>query len=360
MAATTANTTPPTETFIPRQGKLQVHTFSEPATRSEIAMYAPSVYAETVHPRLKSTYQQVKTGLLLDQLGAEGWGVSAVGQKFCKDPADYAHTTHFVRIRRLDAFVDNGLMEYVPEGILYNAHNGGAAWKLYLGVFRFVCGNGLVMGDLTDSLHLRHTVRRVGEGGVSAVAMSKALLLAAPEKLAVINQLRERTLTPAEQYAFAEQALLIRWDKQEGRTYQPHIAVTTDQVLEATLAADKGDSAWTVFNRVQYHLCTKGDLAGKSATGRQTHTRPITRATEVARVNLGLWNAMLRVAGIAKAANDAAKDKPTVVVPALAAPAPAKAPKAKGKPAKADPVAPKAPAKAPKAKAPAKGKKAKA
>lgn len=326
-------------TYIPRQGKLQVHTFAEPATHDQIMAVAPSVYAEAPHARLKATYQQVKTGVLLDQLHGEGWGVSAVGQKFCRDAADLPFATHFVRIRRLDTFADSGALEYVPEGIIYNAHNGAAAWKLFLGVFRFVCGNGLVCGDLTDRLHLRHTERRVGAGGVDAIGMSRALLLAAPEKLGIINVLRERQLTAAERYAFAEQALLIRWDKQEGRTYQPHISVTADQVLEATLAADKGDSAWQVFNTVQYHLCTKADLQGKSATGRHTTTRPLTRATEVARVNLGLWNAMLRVAGIAKAAQEVAKANPTVTVPAVVeAPAPAAAPKAakaKGKKAKA-------------------------
>jgi hypothetical protein len=173
--------------------------------------------------------------------------------------------------------------------------------------------------------------------GAEAHRVSLATLAAMPERMGQVEMLRGHVMSAGQARDYVNLALRIRYA--DGF----NCPINTDAVMSASITpGDSLENAWGLFNHVQRHLVAAPDqLVGVSATNRKSVARPVTRIDENLRVNVGLWNTMLQVTGIAKAANEAAKANPTVVV------------------AKPEPVAaePKAKAAAPKAKA--KGKAAK-
>lgn len=288
---------------IGKQGAIQMRYFDN-ATDADLMAAAPAIFAATAGSgHTKATYQQVRTIDLINGMREQGWAVTMAGQKFTRDSARTDYARHMLRLRHETA---TGT-DFVPEAIVLNAHDGSAAFRFYTGAFRFVCGNGLVFGELVSSLRLLHrnTTNGVGMAGAVAQLRSAELLKAAPGNMALVEQYKATHWTKNQAQEFAARAVAIRW-------LAPHPApIVADSLLSAPmLTEDKDGSAWGWFNHVQHHLCRDGSaaggermggIAGVTATGRATSVRPVTRIDEVTRVNIGLWSAMRAVCEIGKA-----------------------------------------------------------
>jgi hypothetical protein len=62
-------------------------------------------------------------------------------------------TKHMIRMRHA------GQVNTRPEAneiILINSHDGASSYQMLAGVFRFVCCNGLVVGDVTNDIRIPH------------------------------------------------------------------------------------------------------------------------------------------------------------------------------------------------------------
>lgn len=273
--------------YIGRQGGVQVHNFVN-ATDDDIMRVAPAVFSRTPDvSRVKErTYQHVATIDLLNAMREEGWQVTAVGQRYVKDERRWPFTKHFVRMRNpLHAALSD---ELFPEAIILNAHDGTGSWKYYDGAFRGVCMNGMVWGEIMGVLKVHHTLRQAGQMGAIAMSLSKEFMYALPSKLAVVDRFREQTLERAQVMEYLEAALKVRWPA------PLRAPITTDELVKADwLDADRGMTAWQIFNHTQRHLVTLGGLQGATASGSVRMTRPITRVDDTVRINVGLWNAMV-------------------------------------------------------------------
>ena len=48
--------------------------------------------------------------------------------------------------------------EYSPELVLVNSHDRSSAYQLHAGLFRFICGNGMIIADATfERVSIRHS-----------------------------------------------------------------------------------------------------------------------------------------------------------------------------------------------------------
>ena len=100
------------------------------------------------------------------------------------------------------------------------------------------------------------------------------------------DAMKSLRLERPEQEAFAAAALALRYgEPTEGQAPAP---ITADRLIEPRRIADRDDSLWTTFQRVQENTLSGGQL-GRSATGKRVHTRPVGSIDRSVSLNRALW-----------------------------------------------------------------------
>ena len=119
------------------------------------------------------------------------------------------------------------------------------------------------------------------------VDASLKVLDSLPQLTDAVESFRARRLTPAESKAFAEGAILLRYDDLQVAPVSP------DKLLEARRTEDSGSDLWTTFNRVQENLIRGGlkDYTRRKTDGkRHPRTRAVAGLDENVRLNKALWH----------------------------------------------------------------------
>lgn len=251
-----------------------------PLSNEAIARYAPSVLASSAHESRGEKYTFIPTIEVIDGLRANGFTPFEVRQTRVRDQAKRDHTKHMVRLRHPDA-LGNGAE--VPEIVLLNSHDGTSSYQLLSGVFRFVCSNGLIAGDIFNDVRVRHSgnvVDNVIEGSYRVLENVK-------EISSRIETYKSVQLDQEEQLALAEAAKVLRWDGQAP-------IANASQLLTVRRLEDRSNDAYTVFNRLQENLI-RGGMEGRTRSGRRTSTRAVNGVNEDVRLNRALWTLMDRM-----------------------------------------------------------------
>jgi len=241
-------------------------------SNEQIAYHAPSVMASEAHESRGERYSFIPTIQVIDGLRAEGFQPYEIRQTKVRDAGKREHTKHMVRMRHASSIV----ADEVPEIILLNSHDGSSSYQIMSGVFRFVCSNGLIAGDMFNNIRVRHTGNVVGD----VIEGATRVLEDAKQIGSRIGDYKSITLDYDEQQAFARSALQLRWGDE-----QP---VQASRLLQPSRWQDRKDDLWTVYNRVQENMM-KGGVPGRSATGRRTTTRAVGGVTENVKLNKALW-----------------------------------------------------------------------
>jgi len=180
--------------------------------------------------------------------------------------------------------------EYSPELVLVNSHDRSSAYQLHAGLFRFVCGNGMIVADATFE---RVSIRHSGFTPDEVTEASFKLLEQVPAITSRVETFRNRQLDAAELGTFADAALRLRFENIETAP------ITAGKLLDSRRCEDKGDDLWHVFNRVQENLLRGGqrDYSRRREDGRRfPRTRAIAGLDQNIRLNRELWNLAERVA----------------------------------------------------------------
>ena len=240
-----------------------------------IAHYAPSVLAESAHESRGERYSFIPTINVLDGLRAQGFQPFEVRQTRCRDLAKREFTKHMVRLRHPDAI---GSSEEVPELVLINSHDGTSSYQLLAGFFRMVCSNGLIAGNVTNDVRIRHSGNVIDD----VIEGSFTVLQNVKEIGSRIEQYKSIELSREEATVFANCALQLRWEENKA-------PITAERVLSANRYQDLKPDLWTTFNRVQENLI-KGGVAGRASTGRRLTTRAVGGVNENVKLNRALWS----------------------------------------------------------------------
>ena len=147
------------------------------------------------------------------------------------------------------------------------------------GMFRFVCMNGLVCGDVTSDVRVRHSGNIVGDVIDGAFRVLETLDEATEKR----DAMRSLTLNPGEQQAFAHAALALKYDDESKPA-----PITERQVLQARRRDDTANDMWSTFNVVQENII-KGGLRSRTANGRRATTREVTGIDQGVKLNRALW-----------------------------------------------------------------------
>jgi hypothetical protein len=254
-----------------------------PLAEDEMRAAAPSIFAAGKHASRSERYTYIPTIDVLRGLRTEGFEPFMVAQGKSRVEGKTEYTKHMVRMRHA------GQVSTRPEAneiILINSHDGASSYQLLAGMFRFVCCNGLVVGDVANDIRIPHKGNIQGEVIEGAFRVLDEFE-AVEEHTEAMKALQ---LEPAEEIAFATAALALRFGDrtvEETGGHRP-APVTAEQLIEARRPEDLGHSLWTVFQRVQENVL-RGGLPGRTVQGRRMRTREVAGIDRNVSLNRALW-----------------------------------------------------------------------
>lgn len=248
---------------------------------------APSVFAESKHASRSDKYEFIPTSQVLAGLRREGFQPFMVAQGATRVEGKAEFTKHMIRLRHEGQGKVQG---QANEIILINSHDGVSSYQLLAGVFRFVCCNGMVCGDVSHDIRIPH------KGQIQDDVINGACRIIQDfERVdGVIDAMRQTVLGAHEQHQLSLEMLRLRYGtNEEGLLTAP---VAADAPLTRQRLEDLGSDLWTTFNVLQENL-VRGGLPGRSRNNRRVTTRPIVGIDSNLALNRGLWElaeAMLR------------------------------------------------------------------
>lgn len=248
---------------------------SEPLTEQQLRRAAPSVFAESAHESRSERYTCIPTIEVIRGLGREGFMPFMACQARTRDESKTGHAKHMLRFRHASRLAG---ADEANEIILINSHDGSTSYQMLAGVFRFVCQNGLVVGNVIDDIRVRHSGNIIDNVIEGAYTVLSGFEVVDDSK----GELKQTVLSAPEKAAFAAAALPLKYDDDAA-------PIDASRLLSPHRAADTQDSSlWTTLNVVQENLIRGGQM-GRSASGKRASTREVRGIDGNVRINRGLW-----------------------------------------------------------------------
>lgn len=244
----------------------------------QLKQIAPSIFAAEPADKVSARYGFVPTVDVVEELTGRGLVPVFAGQTLSRDENNRPFAKHLLRFR--PQYAPTIANQSLPEVVLMNSHDGSSGFKLWAGIFRMVCCNGMIVSDSVM-------------GQVSVAHRSNAAQIVGDQSIGFMGQIdhiedrvrrfMDRVLSPLEQGQLAETAAQIRWgnDRPAGLKH-------TDLLIGRRFE-DAGNSLWTVLNRIQENVIKGG--VNLNRTNRQSSTRVLRSVSDDARVNDQLWRA---------------------------------------------------------------------
>ena len=257
----------------------QVFRSEAPLTEEQMRSVAPSIFAAGKHASRSERYTYIPTIEVLRGLRHEGFEPFMVAQGKSRTEGKTEFTKHMIRMRHAG---QASASQEANEIILINSHDGASSYQMLAGVFRFVCCNGLVVGDVANDIRIPHKGNVQGEVIEGAVRVLSDFEAVDASK----DAMKAIELQPEEQAAFATAALTLRYG--ERSESHPPAPISAEQLLHARRPEDLGHSLWTTFQRIQENA-VRGGQPGRSAQGRRMRTREVASIDRGVSLNRALW-----------------------------------------------------------------------
>jgi hypothetical protein len=254
-----------------------------PLSEDQMRRAAPSIFAVGKHASRSERYTYIPTIEVLRGLCREGFQPFMVAQGKSRVEGKAEYTKHMIRMRHA------GQVQTRPEAneiILINSHDGASSYQMLAGMFRFVCCNGLVVGEVVQDIRIPH------KGNIQGEVIEGAFRVL--DEFAEVEEhtdaMKALQLQPPEEIAFATAALALRFGErgvEETGGHRP-APITAGQLIEARRPEDLDHSLWTTFQRVQENVI-RGGQRGRSPQGRRMRTREVASIDRSVSLNRALW-----------------------------------------------------------------------
>lgn len=260
-------------------------------TDEELKRAVPSIFATEAHESRSARFVPVPTVEVLYGLRKEGFDPFFAQQARTRVEGKAAFTKHMMRLRHRSITNEEG---EAFEIILVNANDGTSSYQMIPGYFRFVCANGLMVGDNFNEVKVRHSGNAIHE----VIEGAYTVLDDAEEITEQVQSFKAITVSDAERVILAEAAHQLRFPEaheEEGKQAR----VSIDQMLSTRRRDDRASDLWTAFNVVQENTI-KGGLSGRIRTAegriRRQRTRAVGGIDQNKALNRALWTLTERMA----------------------------------------------------------------
>lgn len=244
-------------------------------TENELQAAAPSIFAVQPYRRVSARYHMIPTVRAIETMQAEGWFPVMAGEQRALDANRNGFQKHLIRLRQQIHIGTE--TEVVPEIVLTNNHDASGAFILRAGLFRFVCGNGLIV---TTARYAEVRIRHFGFDDDQVKIACELFAKSVPKIAEQVDEMRELILTEKQRIQFGKRAIACRWNAEA--------PVTPQIVLRPRRIEDAGNDLWQTFNVTQENL-----LRGCSVDG-QPKIRRIQSIDSTVALNTQLWNLATR------------------------------------------------------------------
>ena len=229
--------------------------------KEQLREICPLAFAEApTNPDVSKRYLFVNTETIVDDLDKLGWKPVQAAQRKSRGNGGTIFSKHMVAFQNPDIKIKGSDGDdSFPRIIMTNSHDGMQAFKFSVGIFRLVCSNGLVVADEQFSdFKIKHKGYTFGELR-DVVNQAVADL---PNKVQVLNDMKNRTLTQEEKNKLALDSMLVRAGIEPGSekaTKFNYDDETIEDILDPKRKEDEGDDLWRVFNVIQEKI-TQGEF----------------------------------------------------------------------------------------------------
>lgn len=270
------------------------HRLPSVLTNDQIASLCPSAMALEPHQSRSDRYVYIPTVKVIDGMRDAGFNPVKALQCKTRDASRSEFTKHIIRFQHRDsaAFLER-TGGALPEIVLVNAHDGSSAYKLMFGVFVLVCSNGLIKGDISDSVNVQHKGNIID----AVIDGSNRILGNADRTAGVIEDWQRLQLTSGEQHALAVAAHTVRFgETQEDGTVKVDTPISADQLLNYRRQEDNKPDLWHTMNRIQENVIRGGLSAVRRTTdergrrhSRRVSTRQVNGIDQDVKLNRAIW-----------------------------------------------------------------------
>ena len=258
-------------------------------TKDQLRKECPLAFAkEATNPDVSKKYLFVNTETIIDDLDKLGWKPVQAAQRASRNKSTI-FSKHMIAFQNPDLKIKGkDGDDSFPRIIMTNSHDGMQAFKFSVGIFRLVCSNGLVVADEQfNEFKIKHKGYTFDElRGVVNQAVADL-----PNKVEVLNQMKQRVLSQEEKNKLALDAMLIRAGIKPGSKEAKKFNYddeTIIDILDPKRDEDKGDDLWRVFNVVQEKI-TQGDFHAALTGAKVRKVRKIKSFEKDLKVNKQLF-----------------------------------------------------------------------
>lgn len=243
------------------------------------------------HPtKVTDKYMFLDTRRVVDDMADLGY--EATGFRRAKGrTVDAAFGLHEVEFMKPEHFSAVDYRHEAPRILFMNSYDGSRKARFAAGIIRFACLNGMITGDLLANLTFLH----MGEYEEALMSQMKSIAEETPKVFDKIDAYREIKLDDDIYLGMADQALQLRYPKEEDR-----LIVDAAALIMPRRREDHAPDLYTTFNVLQENII-RGGVPGLLPDGRSRTMQPVKHIERSNTLNRELWNLLDATAELATA-----------------------------------------------------------
>ena len=227
------------------------------ATHPYNSNYAHSpLTARIPHHSRSARYSVINSTDIIERMKAHGLELTSIQKTRVRDNSREGYQKHLMRFK--PTFTVPAIAGHDHEVLVVNSHDGSSSYRMLAGLIRFACSNGIIVGDFSTEVKIRH----VGMTDGKLAQGLKEVYATFETQKRVVEQMQSFTPTPLQIAHVATEIARERIAKRKG-SFDHKLTLST--VMGAKRDADAGLDLWTMFNRIQESVI-RGGIAYKYKT----------------------------------------------------------------------------------------------
>lgn len=238
--------------------------------------------SQNVGFNVSSAYVPINTAIVVEQFNDAGFTLTDVKHARVRNAAKNGFQKHLLVFQH-KSLQFKGVNDSVPQILLKNSYDGTTSFQVFLGIYRLVCSNGLVVGSTYESIKVRH----IGENALPKAIEGALHVAEQANKIAdQVQRMQSKQLTGMQAYDFAQMASSL---------ILPDTAVHAEptSLLKTRRQDDTGNDLWTILNLVQENIVRGGlkyTSVNNAGRARRNTARAIKAIDRNIEVNQALWD----------------------------------------------------------------------